>query len=156
VSFITSSPLTGVSSISGTTITTTDTYYADDLLRTAQDMTSNYRITDYAYDGAGKVTGRNSVPSSGTTYKDTLSYNDDDLQASETNSISTGTTTWTYDPGGRPVQLLDGENDQTTYYYAADGTVDGETAYVDGGLGLSGFNQTLDGDYRVTSDGCGF
>jgi RHS repeat-associated protein len=148
--------LTSVSSISGTTITTTDTYYADDLLRTAQDMTSNYRVTDYAYDGAGKVTGRNSVPSSGSTYKDTLSYNDADLQAAETNSISTGTTTWTYDPGGRPVQLVDGENDQTTFSYAADGTLDGEAAYVDGGLGLSGFEQTLDGDYRVTSDGCSF
>jgi RHS repeat-associated protein len=148
--------LTSVSSISGSTITTTDTYYADDLLRTAQDMTSNYRVTDYAYDGAGHVTGRNSVPSSGTTYKDTLTYNDAGLEASETNSISTGTTTWSYDVGGRPFQLTDGEGDQTTYYYAADGTLDDEAAYENGGLGLSGFSQTLDGDYRVTSDGCGW
>ena len=148
--------LTSVSSISGTTITTTDTYYADDLLRTVQDMTSNYRITDYAYDGAGKVTGRNSVPSSGTTYKDTLSYNDADLQAAETNSISTGTTTWTYDPGGRRAELVDGYGDYTEYSYAADGTLDGEAAYDIGGLGLSYFPQTLDGDYRVTSDGCSY
>jgi RHS repeat-associated protein len=137
-------------------VTTTNTYYADDLLRTAQDMTTNYRVTDYAYDGAGKVTGRNSVPSSGTTYKNTLTYTDADLQATETNNISTWTTTWSYDAGGRPVQLLDGYGDQTSYNYAADGTLDEKYMYNNGGLGLSDFTQTLDGDYHVTSDGCSF
>ncbi len=138
------------------TTTTTNTYYADDLVRTAQDMTTNDRVTDYAYDGAGKVTGRNSVPSSGTTYKDTLSYNDADLQAAETNNISTGTTTWSYDVGGRPVQLVDGQGDYTYYNYAADGTLDEKYVYNIGAIGLSDFTQTLDGDYRVTSDGCNY
>ncbi|MHB8488854.1 MAG: fibronectin type III domain-containing protein [Candidatus Dormibacteria bacterium] len=136
------------------TTTTTDTYYADNLLRTAQDMTSNDRTTDYAYDGAGKVTGRNSVPSSGTTYEATIAYNDADLQATETNSISTDTVTWSYDPGGRLVQIA---NDLGTEYYgyAADGTLDGESVLDDASLIIdSVFSQTLDGDYRVTSDGC--
>jgi len=35
--------------------TTTNTYYADNLMRTNQDYTAG-RVTDYTYDGAGKVT----------------------------------------------------------------------------------------------------
>jgi len=136
------------------TTTTTNTYYADDLLRTAKDMSSNYRTTEYAYDGAGHVTGRDSVPSTGTTYEDTITYNDADLQASETNSISTDYVNWTYDAGGRISQIV---NDLGTAYYgyAADGTVDGESVLDDASLIIdSVYTQTLDGDYRVTSDGC--
>jgi YD repeat-containing protein len=135
-------------------VTTTDTYYADDLLRTGQDMTSNYRTTDYAYDGAGNVTGRNSVPSSGLTYTDTIAYSDADLQATEATNLSTGTTTWSYDAGGRVTQLQDGGNDSALYSYASDGTMDGETAYDAGWIYGSFFSQTLDGDDHVTSDGC--
>ncbi len=137
-------------------VTTTDTYYADDLLRTGQDMTSNYRTTDYAYDGAGNVTGRNSVPSSGLTYTDTIAYNDADLQATERTNLSAGTTTWAYDAGGRLTELQDGGSDYAEYSYASDGTMDGEAAYDSGGVYGSFFAQTLDGDYHVTSDGCSF
>jgi YD repeat-containing protein len=49
---------------------------------------------------------------------------------------------------------VDGYGDYTQYYYAADGTLDEEAANDGGGLGVSAFEQTLDGDYRVTSDGC--
>ena len=135
--------------------TTTDTYYADNSLRTAQDMTTNYRTTNYAYDGAGNVTARNSVPSgSGYTYTDTITYNAADLQAAETSNLSAGTTAWSYDAGGRLTELDDGGGDYTQYAYASDGTLDGEAAYDAGGIYGSFFSQTLDGDYHVTSDGC--
>jgi YD repeat-containing protein len=136
------------------TVTTTNTYYADSLLRTAQD--GENRTTNYAYDGSGKVTGRNSVPSSGTTYKDTIAYNDADLQSSETNSIGVGATTWVYDAGARVVQIAEGNADLNDFYYAADGTLTQEQLAnnvppIDT---VALFNQTLDGDFRVTSDGC--
>ena len=111
----------------------------------------------YAYDGAGNVTARVSVPSTGYTYVDTITYNDADLQAAETNSISTGTMAWSYDAGGRLVEIVDGAGDYTNYYYAAYGTLDGQTLpYSAGGTGDSFFYQTLDGDYRVTSNGCSY
>jgi RHS repeat-associated protein len=145
--------LTSIDSIA--TVTTTDTYYADDSLRTAKDGTlSDPRTTDYAYDGAGNVTERVSVPSTGTTYTDTITYNDADLQSAETNSISSDTVSWTYDAGGRLAQV---ENALGVMYYnyAADGTLDEEYLLEDAGIILdSDFTQTLDGDYRVTSDGC--
>jgi RHS repeat-associated protein len=137
------------------TVTTTDTYYADDSLRTAKDGTlSDPRTTEYAYDGAGNVTARVSVPATGSTYTDTITYNDADLQATESNSISTDTVTWSYDAGGRLTQVSNALG--IMYYgYAADGTLNDQQLLDDAGNILeSDFSQTLDGDYRVTSDGC--
>jgi RHS repeat-associated protein len=143
--------LTSADSIS--TVSTTDTYYADNLLRTALDNTGS-RTTDYAYDGAGNVTGRNSVLTGATAYKDTIAYNDADLQASETTSISTGVQSWTYDHGGRLTQIAAANGDVTNDSYATDGTLDQEVLLNAAGHTDANFTQTLDGDFRVTSDGC--
>ena len=141
---------------STSSITTTDTYYADDLLRTAAD--GENRTTNYAYDGLAKVTGRNSVPTSGTTYTDTITYNDADLQSSETDSVSSTTTNWLYDAGGRLVQTQNANGDLTDYSYASDGTLAEEIVSntvppIDT---VADFVQTMDGDYQVTSDGCSY
>jgi RHS repeat-associated protein len=137
-------------------VTTTDTYYADDLVRTAADGTASPRTTEYAYDGAGNVTGRNSVQTGGTTYTDTITYNDADLQASEyTSSTPTSPIVWSYDKGGR-LAYMEEAGAYNYYTYAADGTLDLEEmlsslAPYDA---FTYFTQTLDGDFQVTSDGC--
>ncbi len=141
--------------------TTTNTYYADNLMRTNQDYTAG-RVTDYTYDGAGKVTLRKSSQSGYPTYTDTMTYNDADLEASETNSVTGTTETWFYDANGRlgsgsysGVTL--GNGDREILYYANDGTLDDSSVW--NSLppipsSLSYFVQTFDGDFRVTSDGC--
>ncbi|HEX6511922.1 MAG TPA: RHS repeat-associated core domain-containing protein, partial [Chloroflexota bacterium] len=122
------------------------TYYADGLLRTVND--GENRTQSYAWDGAGQMTGRNTSGTGLTSFLTTMTYNDAELPASESGFIAPGTpSTWTYDAGGRPLQ----ENDNGTvisYTYAADGSLSqmGQT--------WSPHINVVDGDYRVTEDGC--
>lgn len=134
-------------------VTTPNTYYADNLLRTAGDGVG--RTTNYAYDGAGQVTARESVGA--TAYTDTIAYNAADLENSETSTAAPGTTTWSYNAGGRLATETNGKGDTLVDAYAADGTLSSETLWSgapNSSTAESSFTQTLDGDYRVIADGC--
>ena len=136
-------------------VTMSTSYYADNRTRTAGD--GEGRTTNYAYDGAGNVTGRDSVPSGGTTFSDTINYTKADLQGTETTSVAPGVTSWFYDAGGRPTTETYGNGDNLTYGYAGDGSKASEVLW-NGAVGSStqesSFTQTVDGDYHVIADGC--
>jgi len=85
-----------------------------------------------------------------------MTYNDADLEASETNSVTGTTETLFYDANGRlgsgsysGVTL--GNGDREILYYANDGTLDDSSVW--NSLppipsSLSYFVQTFDGDFR--------
>src|SRR5215213_3609274 len=72
----------------------TGTYYLDGRPRT---VGSGSRTTGYAYDGAGRPTGRTSVPSGGTALSTTYSYGDAGLVgAMASDVVGGGRTTFGY------------------------------------------------------------
>ena len=137
-------------------VITTTNYYADNLPRSANDGVGRY--VNYAYDGAGSITERSSVPGSGITYTDTITYSPADQEALETSSVTSGPTSWSYDAGGRPTTMTYGNGDTLQYgYNASDGTLASETLWngsPNSSTAESTFTQSLDGDFHVTQDSC--
>src|SRR5207302_444852 len=118
----------------------------------------NNRTSRYAYDGAGQTTVSQSVPTSGTTYTANSTYNDADLLSSTvapsgTGFSALGSTSRTYDAGGRLSQQTDGNGDTEQLTYAGDGSL-GERVVSQGFNTVSDFQRGVDGDYRVTFSGC--
>ncbi len=135
-------------------LTVAPTYYADDLVRTVAQ--GNGRTSNFAYDGAGNQTGDTSTPASGTTYGSTATYGDAGQMTADagyTGLSGLGTTSWTYDAGGRVTQQNNANGSYERKGYNADGTLSGSTLWA-GGSSVSSFVSILDGDYRVVQSGC--
>jgi RHS repeat-associated protein len=135
-------------------ITISPTYYADNTPRTVNQ--GNLRTSNYAYDGAGNQTADTSVPSSGTTYGSTSTYNDAGLLSTDagySGLSAMGTASWTYDAGGRVTQQNNGNGTYSVIGYAADGSLNSSTLWAAQGS-VSIFESFVDGNYRVTQDGC--
>ncbi len=98
-------------------MTVTAQYYLDRLPRKVDD---DGRAQSYAYDGQGQVAARpDSVDGSGTSYSTTCTYGDAGLAtAMQAAAEASGTTSWTFDTGGRLATESDtnGQSASWSYY----------------------------------------
>ena len=140
---------TVVDSTSGTS-TISSTYFADGLARTVDDGS---RTSQYGYDGAGSVAARAQKPDAGGTTLTTLySYGDAELPASMASSFiaNNASTTWSYDPGGRPTTETDANGQVVGTAFNPDNTLASLTLTTNGSSQLGQWSYSYDGNYRQT------
>ena len=124
---------------SGTTISAT--YYLDELERSAND---GPRSQSYGYDGVGQLAARQDTSGS-TNYATTYNYRDSESLASMVTAAENGgTTSWTYDAGGRAQTQTDPSGLQLTWNYNTDGSLGSETY---------GSTSTVNGGWRYGDNG---
>jgi RHS repeat-associated protein len=110
-----------VTSVSEGGASVTGTYYLDGRPRS---VTAGSRTAGYAYDGAGRPTGRTVVPAGGTARSTTYAYGDAGLVGVMASDVVGGArTTFAYDAAGRRTAEVDPNGVTITNAYNHDDTL---------------------------------
>lgn len=142
-------PVTVADTTSGGS-TVTASYYLDGTVRTVDD---GGRTSQMAYDGLGSIAALSTlVDGTSTKYSATYAYGDSELPASmaDTSVTGTGSTSWTYDAAGRPVQETDPNGEKTSWTFNPDATLASLHLVSSTGTNLATWSYLYDSDYRTT------
>jgi RHS repeat-associated protein len=138
---------TTTDSTSGVTLTAT--YYVDDLSRSVDD---GQRTTQSLYDGAGSAAAQVAVVDGGTSYATTYTYGDAELASSMSSAaVQSGSTSWTYDAGGRLATESDPNSQTIAWNFNPDNTLQSQTLKNSSSTTLASWSYGYDGDYRQLS-----
>jgi RHS repeat-associated protein len=86
-----------------TGIDTSQAFYLDESVRTQSDYGGT---SIFSYDGLGQPAARQDIDN-GVTYTTSYTYSDAELPSAMTSNFIAGSTTWTYDSGGRSATQVD-------------------------------------------------
>jgi RHS repeat-associated protein len=129
--------------------TVSSTFYLDSAPRSVDD---GAKTTKYSYDGAGARVARADTPdTAGTSYLTTYAYLDAGLVSSMSSSVvASGSTSWTYDAAGRPLQEVDPNGQKVTTTFTADNTLASRQLASSGGTTLASWSYLYNEDYQQT------
>lgn len=124
------------------------TYYLDGLVRSV--TTGDNHLNRYSYNGLGERVARSDKTCPTCTEKVTrYDHGDAELPSSMTTDYSTGTTSFTYDAGGKPKVMTHANGATQTYTFNADDTL--QKLDISASAGLSTFTYAYDNNHRITS-----
>jgi YD repeat-containing protein len=134
-------------STSNTTIV--GTYYADDLSRSVDDGS---RTTKSLYDGLGAPAAEVQLIDGGSTqYATTYVWGDAELPSSMSSAaVQAGSTTFTYDAGGRSATQTDPNGETSTWSYNPDNTLASRLLATSGHTTLASWSYQYNNDYLQT------
>jgi RHS repeat-associated protein len=123
-------------------------YYLDESVRTQFDLGGT---STFSYDGLGQPVARQDAALISGFFTTSYSYLDSELPGSMASSIFNISTTWKYDPGGRPSVQYDPNGDATTWLWNTDNTIQEHNLQSSSPVtNLADWKFTYDQNYHLT------